>query len=252
MLFVLCTVGCNKISAKSDITKEEAFKIYRNTITSFVPELMTEPKQCDVNIKTRDEVTFLTENFVRNTSVKIKSQNKDGKLQYYLLNEFPEANKIDFYCIDNDKFYAALFSSDTKGALQEWPYSRMPTLLLPYLNAPFFEKTAIKSFKTKKADNDTKLIFIIDGSNMEYGYSQRVMREINAGDNDKLDDVEIVLTIDENQVPKTMSTKISMSIFNDENELHAQKILNSDFTFNDFHAVSFELNDVLSEYDFKL
>ena len=82
-LLLTIMVGCNK---KSDITKEEAYTIYYDTIKKFVPELMdkTNPPECDVDIKTRDEVTFLTEHFVRNTNIKIKSQNVDGKWQYYL------------------------------------------------------------------------------------------------------------------------------------------------------------------------
>lgn len=115
-LLLTIMVGCNK---KSDITKEEAYTIYYDTIKKFVPELMdkTNPPECDVDIKTRDEVTFLTEHFVRNTNIKIKSQNVDGKWQYYLLNQFPEANKKNFYVIDNDEFYGMSCALNAKGTL---------------------------------------------------------------------------------------------------------------------------------------
>ena len=65
-LLLTIMVGCSK---KADITKEEAYTIYYDTIKKFVPELMdkTKPPECDVDIKTRDEVTFVTEHFVRNT-----------------------------------------------------------------------------------------------------------------------------------------------------------------------------------------
>ena len=108
--------GCGEKS----LTQEEAYKIYYGTIEKFVPEIMSEPQECDVEITTRDEVTFLTENFTRNSYTKIQSQNADGELQYYLLNEFPEAEKMDFFSIDNDKFYIISSAKlNEKGTLVE-------------------------------------------------------------------------------------------------------------------------------------
>ena len=65
---------------------------------------------------------------------------------------------------------------------------------------------------------------------------------------DKLDDIKIVLTIDEEGVPKIMSTEISMSIYNDSAKLHAQKILNMNFTFNKLDNEDFDLENVVSQH----
>ena len=86
------------------------------------------------------------------------------------------------------------------------------------------------------------MTFIVDGANMEYGFPQRVMREIIPNIFDVLDDVTIVLTTYETGVPKTMSTELSMSIWNDQSsELHAKKTLNMDFVFNELDSVDFDL-----------
>ncbi|MBE6811244.1 MAG: hypothetical protein E7521_09420 [Ruminococcaceae bacterium] len=240
------TIGCSNNYA---ISMEEAYNIYYDTIQKFVPELMTQPQECDIDIKTRDEVTFLNEHFVRNTTVKIQSQNTDGKLQYYLLNKFPEANKMNFYCIDNNKFYATSSSKmNGKGNLVEWSSLHIPSFLFAYLNTPFFEQDAITSFTSKRKSSDVELTFVIDGSNMEYGYPQRVMIEINPRLEDELDDVKIILTIDKDGIPKTMSTEISMTILNDDGSLYAKKKLNMDFVFNALDTVDFDLQGVLSQY----
>ena len=167
-LLLTIMVGCNK---KSDITKEEAYTIYYDTIKKFVPELMdkTNPAECDVDIKTRDEVTFLTEHFVRNTNIKIKSQNVDGKWQYYLLNQFPEANKKNFYVIDNDEFYGMSCALNAKGTLnleakeilEERNSSYINHVIFSYLNTPLFPQDAISSFETEKKNSDTEIIFIV-------------------------------------------------------------------------------------------
>lgn len=255
-LLLTIMVGCNK---KSDITKEEAYTIYYDTIKKFVPELMdkTNPPECDVDIKTREEVTFLTEHFVRNTNIKIKSQNVDGKWQYYLLNQFPEANKKNFYVINNDKFYGMSCALNAKGTLnleaketlKERNSSHINHVIFPYLNTPLFPQDAITSFKTEKKNSDTAIIFIVKGDGTDYGYGYRVMKEILPNlQEDKLDDIKIVLTIDEDGIPKTMSTEISMSIYKDSGKLHAQKILNMDFTFNKLDNVDFVLENVASQH----
>lgn len=245
--FVLATViGCNN---KYTMSKEEAYNIYYDTIQKFVPELMTEPQECDVDIKIRDEVSFLDIHFVRNTTVKIQSQNIDGKLQYYLLNKFPEANIMNFYCINNDKFYAISSSKlDTKGSLVERPSSNIPSSLFVYLNTPFFNQDAIISFTSAKKGSGVELTFVLDGSNMEQGYPQRVMSEINPRLEDSLDDVKVILTLDKDGVPKTMLTEISMSVMNDAGALHAKKALNMEFVFNAFANVDYDLHEVLSQY----
>lgn len=231
------------------LSQEEAYKIYYGTIEKFVPEIMSEPQECDVEITTRDEVTFLTENFVRNTHAKIQSQNTDGKLQYYLLNEFPEAEKMSFYCIDDNKFYVISSGKlNEKGTLVERNIQMMPSYLFAYLNTPFFKEDAIKSFEVEQKDADTVISFIVDGTKMEEGYDKRVMAEIGPRVEDKLDDVEIILTLDENNTPKTMSTKISMSILNDSGELRAQKTINMSFVFNKLDNVDFDLKEVASKY----
>lgn len=255
-LLLTIMVGCNK---KSDITKEEAYTIYYDTIKKFVPELMdkTNPPECDVDIKTRDEVTFLTEHFVRNTNIKIKSQNVDGKWQYYLLNQFPEANKKNFYVIDNDEFYGMSCALNEKGTLnleakeilEERNSSYINHVIFSYLNTPLFPQDAISSFETEKKNSDTEIIFIVKGDGTYYGYGYRVMKEILPNlQEDKLDDIKIVLTIDEEGVPKIMSTEISMSIYNDSAKLHAQKILNMNFTFNKLDNVDFDLENVVSQH----
>lgn len=237
--------GCGK----KGLTQEEAYKIYYDTIEKFVPEIMTEPQECDVEITTRDEVTYLSEHFVRNLYTKIQSQNVDGKLQYYMLGEFPEANHWDFDCINGDKFYS-IYSTEynRKGTLKEWNIEMMPSFLFVSLNTPFFKEDAIKSFEVEQKGTDTVATFVIDGTKMEEGYDKRVMKEISPRVEDKLDDVIIVLTIDENGTPKTMSTKISMSIFNSSGKLHAQKTLNMDFVFNKLDNVDFDLKEVASKY----
>ena len=86
---------------------------------------------------------------------------------------------------------------------------------------------------------------------MEYGFPQRVMREIIPNIFDVLDDVTIVLTTYETGVPKTMSTELSMSIWNDQSsELHAKKTLNMDFVFNELDSVDFDLQQLLAEQSF--
>ena len=60
----LSFVGCSKNNTndKNLITREEAYNIYYDTIEKFVPEIMSEPQECDVEIKTRDEVIYKTKN----------------------------------------------------------------------------------------------------------------------------------------------------------------------------------------------
>ncbi len=246
-------VGCAKNNDDNNIiTKEEAYTIYYNTIKMFVPELIdkTEPPECDVDITIRDEVTFLSEHFVRNTNIKIKSQNIDGKWQYYLLNQFPEANKMDFYGIDNDKFYSISCELNKKGALKELHSSNINSFIFPYLNTPLFPQDSISSFEAKKKNSDTEVTFIVKGDGMDYGYDYRVMKEILPNiQEDKLDDVKIILTIDKARIPKTMSTEISMSILNkNTGNLHAKKTLNMDFIFNKLDNVNFVLKNVVSKY----
>jgi len=251
LLMLTMAVGCSPNSADSEnssMTKEEAYAIYYDTIEKFVPELMTEPQECDVDIQIRDEVTFLTEHFVRNTTVKINAQNVDGKLQYYLLNKFPEANKMNLYCIDDDKFYSISCGLNEKGNLKEQNAAHISSFIFPYLNTPLFKQEAIMSFASEKNGTDVKMTFVIDGSKMEYGYPQRVMKEINPSLNDKLDNINLVLTIDKDGVPKTMSAEISMSLFNDAGGLHAKKTLNMDYVFKKFDNVDFDLQDVISQY----
>lgn len=244
-LMLTLMVGCGK---KKSITKEEAYKIYYDTIEKFVPELMTEPQECDIEIKTRDEVTYITEHFVRNLNIKIQSQNTDGKLQYYLLDKFPEANKMSLYCIDGENSYKISSKLNEKGILEKYHFSDIKSLLFAFLNTPLFKQDAIKSFTSKKKDTNTEITFVVDGTKMEEGFGHRVMKEILPGLNDNLDDVEIVLTIDENGTPKTMSTKISMSIFKDKDRLHAKKTLTMDFVFNKLDNVDFDLQNVISQY----
>lgn len=59
--------------------------------------------------------------------VKIQSQVVDGKLQYYLLNQFPEADRMNFYCINDDRFYSIDCRLNEKGKLVEYPYPRIGT-----------------------------------------------------------------------------------------------------------------------------
>lgn len=249
VMILLLTLTMFSGCGEKSLTQEEAYKIYYDTIQKFVPEMMKEPQECDVEITTRDEVTYLSEHFVRNLYTKIQSQNTDGKLQYYLLNEFPEAEKMSFYSIDNNKFYVISSGKlNEKGTLVERNIQMMPSYIFAYLNTPFFKEDAIKSFNVEVKNSDTIINFIVDGTKMEEGYDKRVMAEISPGVEDKLDDVEIVLTVDENNTPKTMSTKISLSILNDSGELRAQKILNMDFVFNKLDNVDFDLKEVASKY----
>lgn len=249
VMILLLTLTMFSGCGEKSLTQEEAYKIYYGTIEKFVPEIMGEPQECDVEITTRDEVTFLTENFVRNTHAKIQSQNVDGKLQYYLLNEFPEAEKMSFYCIDDNKFYVISSAKlNEKGTIVERNIQMMPSYLFAYLNTPFFKEDAIKSFEVEQKDADTVISFIVDGTKMEEGYDTRVMAEISPSIEDELDDVEIILTLDENNTPKTMSTKISMSMFNNSGKLHAQKTLNMNFVFNKLDNVDLNLKEVASKY----
>ena len=212
---------------------------------------MTEPGECDVDIKTHEDVTYLNENFVRNTSVKIKSQNVDDKLQYCLLNQFPDANKMDFYCINDEKFYvASSFEFNGKGKLEERSYTRhMPIMLVIYLNSPLFEEEAITSLTSQKKGDNLEISFVVDGSNMKEGYPQKLMREIEPTLLEVLDDVQIVLTLDKNGVPKTMSTELSMTkYYLNSDKIQAKKVVNSDFTFNKLDDVNFDFQEVVSTY----
>ena len=253
-ILLIMAVGCEKSNkkTKSSITKEEAYNIYCDTIKKFVPELIdkTSLPECDINITTRDEVTFLTEHFIRNTTVNIKSKNVDGKLQYYLLNEFPEANKINFYCINNDRFYSISCESNKKGTLEQQPSSNINSFIFPYLNTPLFPQDAISSFESKKKNSDIEVTFIVKGDGTDYGYGYRVMSEILPNlQEDKLDDIKIILTFDKDGVPKTMSTELSMSILNKSTgNLHAKKKLNMNFRFNKFDNVDFDISNIISQY----
>ena len=231
------------------ITQEEAYNLYYDTIRKFVPELMQSPQECDVEITTRDEVTYLTEHFVRNHTSKIQAQNVDGKLQYVLLNQFPEADKQSVYCIDGEKAYGISSKLNGKGEWEEWSYSIINSSIFQLLNTPLFGQEAIKSFAAEVKDGTTTMTFVVDGANMEYPFSQRVMWEIKPDIYDVLDDVTIVLTADEAGVPKTMSTELSMSIWHDQSgELHAKKTLNMDFVFNKLGDVDFDLEQLLDNY----
>lgn len=243
-LILTLATGCNE---KVSITKQEAYNIYYDTIEKFVPEIISEPQECDVEIKTRDEVIYKTKNFVRNTKVKIKSQTVDGKLQYYLLNEFPEVNQSSFYCINDNKSYMISCGSNGKGNLVEISASQLHYFTFLHLNTPFFNQDSIKSFSVKKKNSDIELIFVLDGANMEKGFADRVMNEIKPYADDKLDDVKIILTLDKNSIPKTMSTKLSMSIYNN-GSLYAKKTLNMEFVFNKLNTVDFDLQTVISKY----
>ena len=244
VIFSMLT-GCN---GKNLTTKEDAYNIYYDTIKKFVPELITTPKECDIEIEVCEEVTFLDTHFVRNTTKKIKSQNVSGKLEYYLLSEFPQANTKNFYCINGDKSYTLSCDLDKKGTLVEQPFHNVSDFLFGQLNTPLFKPDAIKSFSTEEKNSNVEISFVIDGSKMEEGYSQRVMAEISPRFEDKLDDVKIVLTIDKNGIPKTMSTEISMSMLNDSGNLYAQKILNMDFTFNKLDNVDFDIQEIISQH----
>lgn len=253
MCLVMCLsfVGCNNTADNNLITKEEAYNIYYNTIKMFVPELMDENDwpECDIDITTRDEVTFLTEHFIRNTSVKVQSQNVDGKWQYYLLSEFPGANKLNFYCIDNDKFYNISCPLNSKGTLQQYHGFNINSVIFPYLNTPLFPQDAISSFEAKKKNSDIEVTFIVKGDSTDYGYGYKVMREILPNiQEDKLDDIKIILTIDKDGVAKTMSTEISMTILKDNGDIHAQKTLNMEYTFNKLDNVAFDLENIVSQY----
>ena len=250
MAILLCLTACgeSKPAAEEVITQEQAYNLYYDTIRKFVPELMPSPQECDVDITTRDEVTYLTEHFVRNTTTKVQSQNVDGKLQYFLLHKFPEADKQSVYCIDGEKAYGISSQLNGKGEMKESSYSIINSSIFSLLNAPVFEQKAIKSFNAEKNNSTITMTFIVDGANMEYGFPQRVMREIIPNIFDVLDDVTIVLTTDETGVPKTMSTELSMSIWNDQSsELHAKKTLNMDFVFNELDSVDFDLQQLLAE-----
>lgn len=244
-LVVTAAAGCGK---KSTVSKEEAYQIYNDLIQKFVPEFMTEPQECDVDITTRDEVTFVTEHFVRELNVKIQSQVVDGKLQYYLLSEFPAADKMDFYCINDDKLHAISCGLNQKGKLEEWRFSMREALLTGHLNIPAFSQEAIKDFKAEKIGSDIVMTFMLSGPEMPEGFAQRVMQEISPRQNEYLDDVTIVLTTDKNRNPKTMSTRISICILNEVGGIHAQKTLDMQFVFNKLDNVDFDLRQIISQY----
>ncbi len=249
MLLSLVACGEQKDTDAPAITQEAAYNLYYDTIRKFVPELMQSPQECDVEITTRDEVTYLTEHFVRNHTSKIQAQNVDGKLQYFLLNQFPEADKQSVYCIDGEKAYGISSKLNGKGEWEEWSYSIINSSIFQLLNTPLFGQEAIKSFDAEKKNGTTTMIFVVDGANMEYPFSQRVMWEIKPDIYDVLDDVTIVLTADEAGVPKTMSTELSMSIWNDQSgDLHAKKTLNTDFVFNKLGDVDFDLEQLMDNY----
>lgn len=249
MLLSLVACGEQKDTDAPAITQETAYNLYYDTIRKFVPELMPSPQECDVEITTRDEVTYLTEHFVRNHTSKIQAQNVDGKLQYVLLNQFPEAIKQSIYCIDGEKAYGMSSKLNGKGEWEEWSYSIINSSIFQLLNTPLFGQEAIKSFAAEVKDGTTTMTFVVDGANMEYPFSQRVMWEIKPDIYDVLDDVTIVLTADESGVPKTMSTELSMSIWYDQSdELRAKKTLNMDFVFNKLGDVDFDLEQLMDDY----
>ena len=148
ILSSLSLVGCNSDSVGENtpsstestppgseevlISEEDAYNKYYDLIERFVPELMKAPQECDVDITIRDEVTFLTEHFERNTNVKIKSQVVDGKLQYYLVNQFPAAGKMNFYCINDDKFYGVSCGLNEAGRISFFLHRKFFAYLFEY------------------------------------------------------------------------------------------------------------------------
>lgn len=251
---ITVTVGDKKPDSnveKVAITQQEAYDIYYETIKKFTPELMDEPQECDVEIKTRHEVTYSEIHFVRYITDKVESQNVDGKLEFYYLSQFPDANKKSFYYIYDDKFYGVTSCRlNQKGELTEYDFSRMPNILLGYFNTPQFEQEAIKFVSAKKDGSDTKLTFVVDGSMVPRRYTALVMFEISPDFIfDKLDDVKIVLTLDENGVAKTMSAQVSMHCIAYTNgNMYASKELDIEYVFNQFDNVDFDLQEVVSQH----
>ena len=250
-LILVAFTGCNKKdSDKIDpsITKHAAYNLYYDTIKRFVPELMNTPQQCDVDVTCHEDVTFLTEHFVRDSSVKVKSQIVDDKVQYCLLSDYPAANNREFYCIDNDKLYTITCGLDKKGDLVEWDNSHISSFIFPYLITPLFGEEAILSFNALEKDHYMELSFTVNGAEMEYGYSRKAMVEINPGIDEDLDIVEIVLTVDEYGTQKNMSTKLSMTRLKNEGDVLAKKTIDMDYVFNAFDNISFDLGEIIAQY----
>lgn len=250
LLIFILTFSALSGCSKGKTSQKQAYKIYYSTIKKIVPELMNKPQECDVDIITRDEVTFLGSHFVRNMSANIKSQKVKGKLQYCLLNKSPEANITTLYCIKDNKFYtvSTQLNGNSKSTLKEQNSSYIDSVLFTYLNTPLFKEDAIKSFTAEKKGKNTELTLIVDGAKTEEKFAQRVMKEILAGADDKLEDVKIILTVGKDGTPKKMSTELSMTKLHNNGDLYAKKTLNMDFVFNKLKDVDFDLEKEVSKY----
>ena len=251
----LCLIlaGCSDHNAdrpsdQNEMTQDTAYNIYCDLIKRFVPELMASPQQCEVEIKTRDEVTYSTIHFVRNTTAQIQSQDLGGKLQYCLLSKFPEANQTSLYCLDGDEALSISCELNGRGPVRRYSYSLINASIFYHINTPVFQQDAIKSFSSEKKGSDIEATFIVSGSKVGADFAQRVMAEILPRYGDLLDDIQIVLTIDENGVPKAMSLRLSMSLFNKDGSLLSQKTLQTDFTFKKFDDVGFDLQNIVANY----
>lgn len=243
--------GCN---AKK-ITKSEAYNIYYDTIKTFLPELMdkSNPLESDVDITVREEFFWVSDWWTKNKSINIQSQNVDGKLQYFLVEKDLDKNICYANVIKNDEYLRLSNNPDSiaKGDAFTYTADGMNDKLLVKINTPLFPRDAISSFKAKKQGSDTVLTFKIKGDKTDPDFGHRVMIEITPErGTDQLDDITLVLTIDENGVPKTMFVEMSMHIFRDDMEdvLFEARKVRADYTFNKLKDVDFDIDNLIAEY----
>ena len=245
--------GCDKQPAAPSFTKETAYALYCNTIQAFVPEQMTTPRGCDVDLKIHDDVTYSSEHFVRDITNKVQTQVVSGGSEFYVLSDFPDANARNFCCIRNGRCFSTAknFGMDKKGELKELSNEDTPRTLISYLPIPSFDQDAIKSFvaETNDTDTETKITFTVDGTRMEILYMMRLMREISPDNLDCLDDIKITLTVGQDGKPTTMTLWQSLTRLQVTNgKVLAQKTLETECIFNEWDTVSFDLDEIAAQY----
>ena len=237
----LCSCNISKIS------QEEAYKIYCDTIKKMLPDLMTSPQECDVTYNARVEYHMGYDAWIQRVNGNVKSQNNNGKLQYYIMKEKVKANLIDVYCINNDKGYRSIDQKINEGTLKSEALGYVDSYVYQTFCLPRFQEYAILSYSAKKKGNDTELTFVVNGLDMDDNFGMIVMQDITATSTDPLDDVKIVLVIGKDGTPKTMSTSISMTKHhNKTGEVTASKKINMEFEFNKLDDVDFDFEKELS------
>ena len=231
------------------ITQDEAYNIYYDLIRKMIPEKMTEPQECDADwiIHSVYSSPIYGDPWIGDQTAKMQSKNVDGKLQFYLIRENSENGAYYFGYINGDQYYQVDDIGKRVPPRESSSWLFHLSMIISFY-APPFEQHAIRSFTTEKKDADTVLTFIVDGSALEAKYRKDLMADWVYSYEISAEEISIVLTVDESKTPKTMTTHLSLKSFTPRGELYSAKIVDTEYTFNRFQNVEFDLDDVVSRF----